>query len=58
MLQPDYNIGNYECEVDDDALIALVRNVVTGKVARRFTGETAWADARRYASDLHWAERR
>lgn len=54
---PDYNIGDYEVEVDDDALIAVCRNYVTGMVIARFTGETAWSDARRKVQDLYWADR-
>jgi hypothetical protein len=56
-LVPDYNIGDFEVEVDDDALIAICRNVVTGKVIARFRGESAWSNARRKAEDLYWAGR-
>lgn len=58
MMQPDYNIGDYEVEVDDVALIAVVRHLVTGRVVKRFRGETAWSDARRHAQDLVFAEMR
>lgn len=49
--------GDYETAVDDQRLIAIVRNTSTGKTIRRFTGETAWSDAERYADDLALADR-
>jgi len=48
----DYNIGNYEVQVDDKALLAQVVYLPTGKPLAKFKGETAWADARRHADDL------
>lgn len=56
-LIPDYNIGDYEVEVDDGAMVAIVRHLVTGKVVKQFRGETAWSDARRKAQDLYFAAR-
>ena len=43
-------------EVDDDALKAQVTYIPTGQILKRFTGEFAWADARRFANDkdLTW----
>jgi hypothetical protein len=55
-LTPDYYEGNYVTEVDDTALVAIVRNLTTGKVVKRFTGELAWSDAQRKASDLALAD--
>lgn len=51
MMQYDYHIGDFQVEVDDDALKAQVTNVSTGQVLRRFSGEFAWADARRFANE-------
>lgn len=56
-LIPDYNIGDYEVEVDDDTMTAVVRHLPTGKVVKRLRGETAWSDARREAQDLYWEAR-
>ena len=53
MMQYDYHIGDFQVEVDDDALKAQVTDIPTGKVLRRFRGEFAWADARRFANDGH-----
>lgn len=54
---PDYNIGDYEVHVDDEALKAVVIYLPTGKPIKKFGGETAWADARRHAEDLYWIRR-
>ena len=54
----DYQHGDYASEVDDANLVAVVRNVSTGKVVKRFTGETAWSDAQRKVDDLALAARR
>lgn len=56
MMVYDYNIGDYEVNVDDDALLAEVRHLPTGKVVSRHRGESAWADARRKAQDLYFAQ--
>lgn len=53
-MTPDYNIGDYEVHVDDEALKAVVIFLPTGKPIKRFKGETAWSDARRHAEDLYW----
>ncbi len=55
-MQYDYRVGEYRVEVDDDALKARVTYIPTGQILKRFTGEFAWADARRYANDkdLTW----
>jgi hypothetical protein len=55
MFVPDYNIGNYEVEVDDENLVARVIYSPTGKPIEKFKGETAWSDARRHANDMHFA---
>jgi hypothetical protein len=52
-MQYDYHIGDYEVEVDNDALKAQVKYIPTGQILKRFTGEFAWADARRFADDRH-----
>lgn len=49
----DYAIGDYEVETTDDGCLAIVRYLPTGKPMRRFKGETAHMDARRYAQDMH-----
>ena len=52
-MQYDYHVGDYEVEVDDDTLKARVKYIPTGQILKRFTGEFAWADARRFANDRH-----
>ena len=39
MFVPDYNIGDYEVEVDDQNLVARVIYSPTGKPIIKFTGE-------------------
>ena len=51
-LTLDYQQGNFASEVDDANLVAVVRNLTTGKVVKRFKGETAWMDAQREVGDL------
>ena len=48
----DYQHGNFVSEVDDTNLKAVVRNVSTGKVVKRFSGESAWSNAQRFVDDL------
>ncbi len=48
----DYQLGGFASEVDDANLVAVVRNLTTGKAVKRFKGETAWSDAQREVSDL------
>lgn len=55
MFVPDYNIGNYEVLVDDENLVAQVIFLPNGKPIKKFKGETAWSDARRHATDMHFA---
>lgn len=55
MFVPDYNIGNYEVEVDDKNLVARVIYSPTGKPIVKFTGEHAQSRARAHADDMHWA---
>lgn len=54
-MLPDYNIGNYEVFVDNKTLVAEVIYSPSGKPIKKFVGETAWADARRHADDMHIA---
>ena len=54
----DYQHGDYASEVDDANLVAVVRDVSTGRVVKRFRGETAWSDAQRKVDDLALAARR
>jgi hypothetical protein len=53
----DYTIGDFEVLVDDVNLRARVHSVVTGETLKRFSGETAWVDARRFANDRYWESR-
>ena len=55
MYVPDYNIGNYEVEVDDENLVARVIYSPSGKPLVKFTGEHAQSRARAHADDMHWA---
>ena len=48
----DYQHGNFVSEVDDTELQAVVRNLSTGKVVKRFSGESAWSNAQRLVDDL------
>ena len=48
----DYQQGDFSSEVDDANLVAVVRNLTTGKVVKRFKGETAWMDTQREVGDL------
>ena len=52
----DYQHGNYASEVDHANLKAIVRNLTSGKVVKRFSGETAWMDAQRKVTDLALAD--
>ena len=52
----DYQHGNYASEVDHANLKAVVRNLTSGKVVKRFSGETAWMDAQRKVTDLALAD--
>ena len=54
----DYQAGDY-ASYTDGAFKAEVRKVSTGRVIRKFSGETAWSDAERLVMDLaydpnHW----
>lgn len=53
----DYTIGDFEVLVDDVNLRARVHSVVTGETLKRFSGETAWVDARRFADDKYLESR-
>lgn len=57
-MTPDYNIGDYEVQVDDAALVAQVVYLPSGKPIKKFVGERAWAEARRHAEDMHWETKR
>ena len=50
----DYTQGQWASEVSTLGwqLSARVRNVSTGKVVNRYTGEMAWSDAQRQVNDL------
>lgn len=48
-------IGAYT--VSSGEMLAMVLTE-SGRVLKSFTGETAWSDAERYASDLHFADMR
>ena len=48
----DYEVGDNVTEVDDVNLVAVVRKVSTGKVVKRFNGESAWSQAQTFADDL------
>ncbi len=54
----DYEEGDYASYIDG-AFEAEVRKVSTGRVIRKFSGETAWMNAQRLVTDLaydpnHW----
>ena len=49
----DENWGSFNTYSDSDK--AVVVEWRTGKAVKRFKGETAWSDANRWASDLHFA---
>lgn len=57
-MTPDYNIGDYEVQFDDAALVAQVVYLPSGKPIKKFVGERAWADARRHAEDMFWETKR
>ena len=48
----DYHEGDFASYTDDVALKAEVRSISTGRVIRKFRGETAWMDAQRKVMDL------
>ena len=48
----DYREGDFASYTDDASLKAEVRSVSTGRVLRKFSGETAWMDAQRKVMDL------
>ena len=48
----DYEAGDFASYTDDANLKAEVRCVSTGRVIRKFSGETAWSDAERLVGDL------
>ena len=48
----DYQEGDFASYTDDVSLKAEVRSISTGRVIRKFTGETAWMDAQRKVMDL------
>lgn len=54
----DYTQGQWASEVSTDGwqLSARVRNVSTGKVVNRYTGEMAWSDAQREVNDRAMTE--
>ena len=52
MFRPDYQQGVFIVDVEDDGLVAIVRNSQTNKTVRRFTGEKAVEAARRHADTL------
>jgi len=53
----DYEAGDFASYVDDADLKAEVRCVSTGRVIRKFSGETAWSDAERLVWDLEVARK-
>ena len=48
----DCQEGDFASYTDDVSLKAEVRSISTGRVIRKFTGETAWMDAQRKVTDL------
>ena len=46
------NWGSYDVWVSPD--LGLVSEWKTGRIVKRFQGETAWSDAERWATDLHF----
>lgn len=53
-MELDIEYGKYE--VYSDSMNAEVRDASTGKVVKKFKGETAHMDADRFASDLLFAQ--
>lgn len=52
-LDLDSNWGSYNTYATEDGTRAIVVEWRSRKVVKRFTGETAYMDADRLASDLH-----
>ncbi len=50
----EVNWGTYNVYATPDGMVGVVVNRDTGKQVKRFKGESAWADADRFATDLHW----
>lgn len=51
----EQNWGSYNTYATEDGMKAVVVDWRTGKALKRFTGETAYQDADRWATDLHYA---
>lgn len=51
----DANWGSYNTYATEDGMKAIVVEWRTDRVLKRFTGETAYQDADRWATDLHFA---
>lgn len=48
------NWGSYNSYATEDGMKAVVVDWRTGKAVKRYKGETAYMDANRWASDLHF----
>lgn len=51
----DTNWGSFNTYATEDGMTAVVVDWRTGKAVKRYTGETAYQDADRWATDLHFA---
>lgn len=54
-MELDMQYGNYQ--VFSSSFNAEVRDITTGKIVKKFKGETAHMDADRFASDLFFAKK-
>jgi hypothetical protein len=54
-LDFDTNFGSFNTYATEDGMKAIVVDWRADKVVKRFTGETAYQDADRWANDLHYA---
>lgn len=49
------NWGSFNTYATENGMKAVVVDWRTGKAVKRYTGETAYQDANRWAYDLHYA---
>jgi len=49
------NWGSYNVYATPDGTKAIITQWSTGFTLKTFTGETAWSDADRYATDLYFS---
>jgi len=54
----ELSCGNYDVYATPDGMAAVVVDQFMGRQVKQFEGESAWADAGRYAGDLEAARNR